>query len=83
MINLRSTNAELPVKIFTCHAGAIVDMDNTTWGPYIATLGKAGQLHVYNYIEKRLIVVYKFNDIGSKLVWLPCHVSKQIYYIII
>jgi len=65
----------LSQKIFTCHGGAIVDMDNATWGPFIATLGKAGQLHIYNYLEQRLIVAYKFNDAGSQIVWFPCHVS--------
>jgi hypothetical protein len=50
-------------------------MDKATWGPFIATLGKAGQLHIYNYLEQRLIVAHKFNEAGSQIVWFPCHVS--------
>jgi len=50
-------------------------MDKATWGPFIATLGKAGQLHIYNYLEQKLIVTHKFNEAGSQIVWFPCHVS--------
>ncbi|KAL6428441.1 hypothetical protein ACFW04_008603 [Cataglyphis niger] len=75
LIDLHTPKAELPQKIFTCHAGAIADMDCATWGPFIVTLGKAGQLHIYNYIEKRLILVYNFNDIGSQIIWFPCQIE--------
>lgn len=75
LIDLHTLKAELPRKIFTCHAGAIVDMDNATWGPFVATFSKAGQLHIYNYIKKKLILVHKFNDIGSQVVWFPCQVN--------
>ncbi|KAH0945279.1 hypothetical protein HN011_010803, partial [Eciton burchellii] len=75
LIDLRNTNAGLSQKIFTCHGGAIVDMDKATWGPFIATLGKAGQLHIYNYLEQRLIVAHKFNEAGSQIVWFPCHIE--------
>ncbi|XP_067210276.1 cilia- and flagella-associated protein 44 isoform X2 [Linepithema humile] len=75
LIDLHTFKAEPPRKIFTCPAGAIVDMANATWGPFLATLSKAGQLHIYNYIEKRLILTHKFNDIGSQIVWFPCQVE--------
>ncbi|XP_017757877.1 PREDICTED: uncharacterized protein LOC108549132 [Eufriesea mexicana] len=63
-------------KILTCHAGPIVDMDITDWGPFIATLDKSGNLHIYNYIEKKLNLVYKFYDIGCQVIWLPCKIEK-------
>ncbi|XP_011859838.1 PREDICTED: uncharacterized protein LOC105557260 isoform X2 [Vollenhovia emeryi] len=75
LIDLHTLKAEPPQKIFTCHAGAVVDMDNSTWGPFIATLSKAGQLCIYNYLKKKLILVHKFNDIGSQVVWFPCRIE--------
>ncbi|XP_036151277.1 cilia- and flagella-associated protein 44 [Monomorium pharaonis] len=75
LIDLRTLKAEIPQKVFTCHAGAIADIDNATWGPFIAALGKAGQLHIYNYLKKKLILVHKFNDIGSQVVWFPCQIE--------
>ncbi|XP_011636228.1 uncharacterized protein LOC105426623 [Pogonomyrmex barbatus] len=75
LIDLHTSKPDPPRKIFTCHAGAIADMANATWGPFIATLSKVGQLHIYNYIEKRLILVHKFNDIGTQVVWFPCQIE--------
>ncbi|XP_076222298.1 cilia- and flagella-associated protein 44 [Nomia melanderi] len=66
----------LQKKIFTCHAGPIIDMDKANWGPFIASLDKSGQLHIYNYVEKKLIVVYMFHDKGSQVVWLPPQIEK-------
>lgn len=62
-------------KIFTCHAGPIVDMDIAVWGPFVATLDKSGRLHIYNYMEKKLKVVHKFHDVGSQVIWFPCEVN--------
>ncbi|XP_015431042.1 PREDICTED: uncharacterized protein LOC107187452 [Dufourea novaeangliae] len=67
---------QLQKKIFTCHAGPVVDMDAADWGPFVATLDKHGQLHVYNYIEKKLVLVYTFRDNGSQVIWLPCESEK-------
>ncbi|XP_076234530.1 cilia- and flagella-associated protein 44 isoform X2 [Calliopsis andreniformis] len=63
-------------KIFTCHAGPIVDMDGAVWGPFIATLDKSGQLHIYNYMEKKLYIVHNFHDVGSQVIWFPCEIEK-------
>ncbi|XP_014472910.1 PREDICTED: cilia- and flagella-associated protein 44 [Dinoponera quadriceps] len=75
LIDLHTSKAEMPRKIFTCHAGAVVDMDNATWGPFVATISKVGQLHIYNYMKKKLILDHKFHDIGSQVVWFPCKVE--------
>ncbi|KAG5315180.1 CFA44 protein, partial [Acromyrmex insinuator] len=72
LIDFHDLTTQLPQKIFTCPAGAIADMDNATWGPFVATLSKTGQLHIYNYLEKKLILAYQFNDTGSQVVWFPC-----------
>ncbi|XP_048505660.1 cilia- and flagella-associated protein 44 isoform X2 [Athalia rosae] len=67
---------QTPKKIFTCHAGPIVDMSVSTWGPFVATFGSNAHLHVYNYYTKRLILVHKFRDIGSQVAWLSCTVES-------
>ncbi|KAI4492234.1 hypothetical protein M0802_009924 [Mischocyttarus mexicanus] len=66
---------ELSEKIFTCHAGAISDMDVADWGPFVATIDIAGRLHIYNYAEKKLIVTYHFRDSGKQVVWLPSKID--------
>nr|XP_033337675.1 cilia- and flagella-associated protein 44 [Megalopta genalis] len=71
-----SKKDQVQTKIFRCHAGPIVDMDIADWGPYIATIDESGQLHVYNDIEKKLIVGHRFRDSGSQVVWLPCKVER-------
>ncbi|XP_053983869.1 cilia- and flagella-associated protein 44 [Hylaeus volcanicus] len=71
-----STRHQEQKKIFTCHAGPIVDMDTAEWGPFVATLDETGQLHIYDYIEKKLNVVHTFHDIGTQIVWLPCKIDK-------
>ncbi|KYN07248.1 WD repeat-containing protein 52 [Cyphomyrmex costatus] len=68
-------STQLPQKIFTCHAGAIADMDNAKWGPFVTTISKTGQLHIYNYLEKKLILAHQFNDTGSQVVWFPCQIE--------
>ncbi|KYN22810.1 WD repeat-containing protein 52 [Trachymyrmex cornetzi] len=75
LIDFHDLTTQLPQKIFTCHAGAIADMDNATWGPFVATLSKTGQLHIYNYLEKKLILAHQFNDTGSQVVWFPCQIE--------
>ncbi|KAK2582044.1 hypothetical protein KPH14_002749 [Odynerus spinipes] len=70
-----STIPEVPQKIFTCHAGAISDMGIAQWGPFVATLGIDGCLHIYNYVEKKLILTHNFHDIGKQIIWLPCKVD--------
>ncbi|KAK1137227.1 hypothetical protein K0M31_001748 [Melipona bicolor] len=63
-------------KVFTCHAGPIVDMDIAEWGPFVATLDKNGNLHIYNYIEKELSLIHKFYDTSRQVIWLPCKIEK-------
>ncbi|XP_020280668.1 cilia- and flagella-associated protein 44 [Pseudomyrmex gracilis] len=69
------TAQQVSRKIFTCSAGAIVDMASATWGPFVAALSAAGQLLIYNYTEKRLILAHRFNDVGSQVVWFPCQIE--------
>ncbi|CAL7949001.1 unnamed protein product [Xylocopa violacea] len=71
-----SKKEHLHKKIFICHAGPIVDMDVADWGPFVATLDKSGNLHIYNYIEKKLIVIHKFYDAGCQMIWLSCEIEK-------
>ncbi|KAL2740588.1 cilia- and flagella-associated protein 44 isoform X4 [Vespula squamosa] len=66
---------EVSQKIFTCHAGAISDMDVAQWGPFVATIGIDGRLHIYNYAEKKLILIYHFRDSGKQVIWLPCKID--------
>ncbi|KAI4496377.1 hypothetical protein M0804_000187 [Polistes exclamans] len=66
---------ELSQKIFTCHAGAISDMDVADWGPFVATIDITGRLHIYNYTEKKLILTYHFRDSGKQVIWIPSKVD--------
>ncbi|XP_047346739.1 cilia- and flagella-associated protein 44 isoform X3 [Vespa velutina] len=66
---------EVSKKIFTCHAGAISDMDVAQWGPFVATIGIDGRLHIYNYAKKKLILIYHFRDSGKQVIWLPCKID--------
>lgn len=70
---------ELPRKIFNCHAGPISDITSSDWGPFIASIGN-DKLLIYNYEKRKLILNYKFNDIGSQIIWLPCAVRIKLNY---
>lgn len=56
-------------------------MDTADWGPFVATLDKNGNLHIYNYIEKKLNLIYKFYDTSSQVIWLPCKVNYFILFL--
>lgn len=55
-------------------------MDTADWGPFVATLDRNGNLHIYNYIEKKLDLIYKFYDTSSQVIWLPCKVNYFILF---
>ena len=46
---------------------------------HLAALGKDGRLFIYNYLEKKLILVKRFPAEGSCLLWLPLDVSYSFY----
>jgi hypothetical protein len=46
---------------------------------HLATLGKDGRLFIYNYLEKKLLLVKRFPAEGSCLLWLPLDVSDVFY----
>jgi hypothetical protein len=72
-------------KILNCHAGSILDMDTSDWGPYAITVGQDGCLRVYNYHIQKLALTHRFHDIGTCVIWLPCSVcmlSINIYNLI-
>lgn len=54
-------------------------MDIADWGPFVATFDKNGNLHIYNYIEKTLNLIYKFHNTGSQIIWLPCNVNISFF----
>lgn len=54
-------------------------MDVAQWGPFVATIGIDGRLHIYNYAEKKLILIYHFRDSGKQVIWLPCKVSYLLF----
>lgn len=68
-------------KVFTCHAGPIVDMDIADWGPFVATLDKNGNLHIYNYIKKELSLIHKFYDTSRQVIWFPCKVNYFFLFV--
>ncbi|XP_043471636.1 cilia- and flagella-associated protein 44 [Leptopilina heterotoma] len=63
-------------KLLNCHAGPITDIASADWGPFVASCGKDNNLFIYNYKTKELILIHKFNDIGSRIIWLPCVIES-------
>ncbi|XP_008204820.1 cilia- and flagella-associated protein 44 isoform X2 [Nasonia vitripennis] len=64
-------------RLLTCHAGSIVDMDVADWGPYVATIGQDGCVHLYDYQKKNLVLTHQFRDNGCCIIWLPCSVEPS------
>ncbi|KAG7187868.1 hypothetical protein KM043_013850, partial [Ampulex compressa] len=78
LVNLSTMKKPMPAKrLFSCHAGPIIDMAASDWGPYIASLDITGLLHIYNITTRNLIIRHKFHDIGSNLLWLPISVDPS------
>ena len=71
----------ISVQLYTCHAGPVMDLATSPIDEHLATLGKDGRLFVYNYIQKKIVVIKKFEAEGSCLIWLPLHVSGDSIYI--
>lgn len=66
-----------PEKLFSCHAGPILDIDLADWGAFIASCGQDHRLHIYNHKEKELVMVHKFAEACTKILWFPCEVKQQ------
>uniref|UniRef100_A0A1B0CQZ1 Uncharacterized protein n=1 Tax=Lutzomyia longipalpis TaxID=7200 RepID=A0A1B0CQZ1_LUTLO len=60
-----------PVLIFCCHAGEIVAISASPITNHIATLGKDGRLHIYDYENHQLILQHQFHAPASDMIWLP------------
>jgi len=56
-----------------------MDMAASPVDEHLATLGKDGRLFIYNYLEKKLLLVKRFPAEGSCLLWLPLDVSYAFY----
>jgi hypothetical protein len=56
-----------------------MDMATSPVDEHLATLGKDGRLFIYNYLEKKLLLVKRFPAQGSCLLWLPLNVSYPQY----
>jgi hypothetical protein len=56
-----------------------MDMATSPVDEHLATLGKDGRLFIYNYLEKKLLLVKLFPAQGSCLLWLPLHVRRISY----
>jgi hypothetical protein len=53
-----------------------MDMAASPVDEHFATLGKDGRLFIYNYVEKKLLLIKRFPAQGSCLLWLPLNVSN-------
>lgn len=60
------------------HAGPVADMQACPWGPYIASLGDAGSLHLYDYEQMVLVFRHVFNAKGRALIWVPLEVRCNL-----
>lgn len=77
MVDVSPENKPNPPKmLFRCHAGAVVSLGTCPFGPYIATLGDDGRLHMYNYLTNNLIFSKEFQAGGRCLLWLPTTVTN-------
>jgi len=75
-LNLKSSLRQPPEQLLICHAGPVMDMAASPVDEHLATLGKDGRLFIYNYLEKKLLLVKRFPAEGSCLLWLPLDVDK-------
>ena len=71
------------VQLYTCHAGPVMDLVTSPINEHFTTLGKDGRLFVYNYFDKKIVAVKKFEAEGNCLIWLPLHVSLTLIFIIL
>lgn len=78
-LNLKSSLRQPPEQLLICHAGPVMDMAASPVDEHLATLGKDGRLFIYNYLEKKLLLVKRFPAEGSCLLWLPLDVSYALY----
>lgn len=76
-------NPEPSQMLFRCHSGEIVGLGMCPFGPFFATLGDDGRLHVYNYETRELLFFKQFHCSGCCMIWLPMsvRVNKYIYQI--
>ncbi|XP_058801430.1 cilia- and flagella-associated protein 44 [Phymastichus coffea] len=65
------------LRLLTCHAGPVMDMDVADWGPFAATIGADGCMHIYNYHARQLNLAYEFLDAGRCIIWLACSVEPS------
>ncbi|CAG9858658.1 unnamed protein product [Phyllotreta striolata] len=57
------------IQYYKCHAGKIVDIAPCSFGPYLASLGKEGQIFIYNYLTKKFLYNYQFPSNAHAMVW--------------
>lgn len=69
-----------PVQLFKCHAGEIVAVSASPTTTHIATLGRDGRMHIYNYENHQLILQHQFKSHGGDMIWIPleCDPSGRI-----
>lgn len=58
-------------RLFRCHSGEIAAMETSSTSSHVATLGRDGQLNVYDYVNKELFFHHQFLAAGCDFVWLP------------
>lgn len=66
--------AEPPVQLYKCHAGAVADIASCPFATYLATLGTDGYLFIYDYIRKTMLFQHQFPAKGVCMIWLPLSV---------
>ncbi|XP_057334477.1 cilia- and flagella-associated protein 44 isoform X2 [Microplitis mediator] len=75
LIDLSTLNPPTrPQKLLTCHASAIADIATSTWSNLLASCGDS-RLNIHDYLKKKLIITYKFNDSCTQVIWVPCSID--------
>lgn len=64
--------------LFRCHNGRIKAVVTCPFGPFVATLGDGGSLHLYDYNAMVLIGRTHFSAPGTAMIWLPISVRVLI-----
>lgn len=78
-VDISPENRPEPCEIlFQCHAGAVEGLAVCPFGPFIATLGAGGRLHLYDYKRNVMIGSKQFKANGKCLIWLPLTVRVYL-----
>ncbi|XP_030750373.1 cilia- and flagella-associated protein 44 [Sitophilus oryzae] len=76
LIDLNTEKEPQPAEqLYSCHGGKVVSIAACPFGPYLASLGEAGQLFLFDYLNKTRIYRYKFPSYAVCMLWIPLDID--------